>query len=174
MGLRHLFMYYTLNYVSTVSCLQITDLFVPSEATDEAVLDCRYSLEWNETLYDVKWYKDGSNFFRCQPDGKITEYPVDGVNLLSNSESAKVGSCTLKLIELTDDSTGEYNCEVTLDFPFHQKIRASHLQFVNVTSNRNDSLIIIEGSEQINAARKSTISVILIFFVLLVNIFIKN
>ena len=48
---------------------------------EDAILKCLYDLE-GEQLYSVKWYKDGSEFFRFipgDPDQKITTFNLPGV-----------------------------------------------------------------------------------------------
>ncbi|KAL3275838.1 hypothetical protein HHI36_020580 [Cryptolaemus montrouzieri] len=113
----------------TVSSLHIINLYVPREASHEALLDCRYSLELNETLYDVKWYKEGSEFFRCKSNGSVLQFPVDGVKLYV-SELVQKGTCPLILTGLNEQSSGEYLCEVSLDFTFQSVTKASKLKFV--------------------------------------------
>ncbi|KAK9885897.1 hypothetical protein WA026_013771 [Henosepilachna vigintioctopunctata] len=116
-------------YLAVLS-LTISNLFVPREASHEALLDCRYSLGLNETLYDVKWYKDGSEFFRCKANGSVQQFPVDGVKLYA-SELSQRGTCPLFLTGLSEKSSGEYLCEVSLDFTFQSVTRASKLNFVH-------------------------------------------
>ena len=47
-----------------------------------ASLDCDYRLG-NSSLYSVKWYKDGEEFFRFMPsmDTQIEVFPVRGVSV---------------------------------------------------------------------------------------------
>ena len=50
---------------------------------ENAVLKCIYDLE-GEQLYSVKWYKDGSEFFRYipgDPDQRITTFSLPGVTV---------------------------------------------------------------------------------------------
>ncbi|KAH1000523.1 hypothetical protein HUJ05_009657, partial [Dendroctonus ponderosae] len=95
--------------------LKITSLYVPRGATDDAYIDCRYDLE-GEPLYDVKWYKDDMQFFRCMADGSVHEFPVEGV-YINYSNHATVGSCPINLTRLSSSSAGKYKCEVSLDAP---------------------------------------------------------
>lgn len=76
-------------------------------------MDCRYDLEGGK-LYDVKWYKDGDQFYRCLENGSVYEYPVEGVKIY-HTGSATTGSCPLVVTNLTPKSAGEYKCEVSLD-----------------------------------------------------------
>lgn len=95
-------------------------------------MDCKYDLE-GELLYDVKWYKDDMQFFRCLANGSVHEFPLDGVSktfttpsnplnpliqiTLDYSPRASVGSCHFTLTGLTGSSGGRYKCEVSLDAP---------------------------------------------------------
>lgn len=47
-----------------------------------AVLGCRYSLD-GESLYSVKWYKDGHEFYRYVPRDSppAQAFPLPGVNI---------------------------------------------------------------------------------------------
>ncbi|KAL1517802.1 hypothetical protein ABEB36_001525 [Hypothenemus hampei] len=95
--------------------LKITNLYVPREAGHDAQLDCLYDLE-GEPLYDVKWYKDDHQFFRCMANGNVKDFPVEGVTIYY-SKYVTVGSCPITLTRLTSSSAGKYKCEVSLDAP---------------------------------------------------------
>lgn len=95
--------------------VRITDLKVPLGGYHEVPLDCQYDLE-NSQLYDVKWYKDGLQFFRCLPNGETMEYPVEGIQIYIE-RTPRIGSCPLTLIGLTSKTAGEYKCEVTVEGP---------------------------------------------------------
>ncbi|KRT85859.1 Immunoglobulin, partial [Oryctes borbonicus] len=97
-----------------VSSLKITDLRVPLKASHDALLDCRYDLE-GDLLYDVKWYKDGQEFFRCTP-GKAQEFPTDGIRIYFD-QFPSIGSCSFRLTNLISRSEGEYKCEVSSEGP---------------------------------------------------------
>ncbi|XP_071053465.1 uncharacterized protein [Onthophagus taurus] len=109
--------------------LSITELRVPTIANHEAPLDCKYKLE-NMQLYDVKWYKDGDQFFRCLPNGEVYEYPVDGLKIYY-TKFAPIGSCPVTLTALNTKSTGEYKCEVSAEAPnFNVATKSAKLKFV--------------------------------------------
>lgn len=78
-------------------------------------IDCRYDLEGSQ-LYDVKWYKDGQQFFRCLPNGETMNYPLEGIQLYIEG-TPRIGSCPLTLIGLSSKAAGEYKCEVTAEGP---------------------------------------------------------
>ncbi|XP_060520943.1 uncharacterized protein LOC132698736 isoform X2 [Cylas formicarius] len=113
-----------------VDCLKITNLYVPRNAAHDAHLDCHYDLE-GDTLYDVKWYKDDKQFFRCIADGTVQEFFVDGVSIYYSNYVAK-GTCPVTLTGLTASSTGEYKCEVTSDAPMFKSDSAFKILKVSV------------------------------------------
>lgn len=78
-------------------------------------LDCQYDLE-DSQLYDVKWYKDGRQFFRCLPNGETMQYPVEGIQIYIE-RTPRTGSCPLTLIGLSTKTAGEFKCEVTAEGP---------------------------------------------------------
>lgn len=49
--------------------MQISEFFVPIAAKvgEDQQLSCRYQLGNSETLYFLRWYKDGNEFFRYMP-----------------------------------------------------------------------------------------------------------
>lgn len=49
-------------------CLRLTEVRIPNHTARDssARLECHYALD-NETLYSVKWYKDGNEFYRYVP-----------------------------------------------------------------------------------------------------------
>ncbi|XP_065160189.1 uncharacterized protein [Atheta coriaria] len=102
-------------FISSTSSVKIRTFYVPGKAGNEAPLLCTYDLE-SDTLYDVKWYKDGEQFFRCEPNGVTTAFDVDGVKV-QHIKFAPLGSCSLTLMLLTQKTAGEYKCEVNTEGP---------------------------------------------------------
>ncbi|KAI4471618.1 beat protein [Holotrichia oblita] len=114
-----------------VSSLKITDLRVPSKATNDALLDCRYDLE-GELLYDVKWYKDNQQFFRCIP-GQAVQYDMDGIKIYFE-KFPSMGSCPFTLTNLSPKAEGEYKCEVSTEGPsFKTEVAYSRLRVVPIS-----------------------------------------
>lgn len=88
---------------------------MPLSGYHEVPIDCQYDLEGNQ-LYDVKWYKDGQQFFRCLPNGDTTNYTVEGIHL-SIEDTPRIGSCPVTLTRLSSKTNGEFKCEVTAERP---------------------------------------------------------
>ncbi|XP_017774203.1 PREDICTED: uncharacterized protein LOC108560975 [Nicrophorus vespilloides] len=155
--------------------VKITKFYVPGGATNEAPIECSYDLE-EDQLYDVKWYKDGSQFFRCLPSGDIVQFEVEGVSVIDRY--AKLGSCSLTLNMLTKKSAGEYKCEVSTEAPtFKTAVASAKLRIIEYA--RRTQTVLEEPSdpeettedEPRNIAASNSFKIIpLLAFVLLTNI----
>lgn len=64
--------------------LHLTELRIPSHAVrnQSARLECHFDLD-GETLYSVKWYKDGNEFYRYVPRDMppAQVFPLNGVTV---------------------------------------------------------------------------------------------
>lgn len=67
-----------------ISSLKLTSTSIPSYAilSRPVTLQCNFSLQ-NDSLYALKWYKDGHEFFRYKPTDypPVTIFPVVGVSV---------------------------------------------------------------------------------------------
>ncbi|XP_066151134.1 uncharacterized protein [Euwallacea fornicatus] len=132
--------------------LKLTEFYVPRSprgTTDEVHMNCKYDLE-GEVLYDVKWYKDDMQFFRCMANGSVHDYQLEGVKLRSSSYAA-IGSCPITLIGLTSRSGGTYKCEVTLDDPAFRMVSGVKV-FKVVQSSRRTQEFNDVSSERIRSS----------------------
>lgn len=104
---------------------------MPLKVVHDALLDCRYDLD-GDILYDVKWYKDGQQFFRCTP-AQAKDYPLEGIKIYYD-KFPSIGSCSFRLTNLNFKSEGEYKCEVSTEGPaFKMAARQSRLKVVPVS-----------------------------------------
>ncbi|KAJ8721562.1 hypothetical protein PYW07_002337 [Mythimna separata] len=94
-----------------VRSLRLVHLHVPSQTREgrKAFLSCQYDLQ-GHTLYNVKWYKDGHEFYRYVPknDPPVYYFPMVGVNI----DIDRSTSNTVALVNLSHESRGNYSCEV--------------------------------------------------------------
>lgn len=62
----------------------MTEVKIPNHIIrfKSALLGCRYNLD-GESLYSVKWYKDGHEFYRYVPRNKPPgqAFPLPGINV---------------------------------------------------------------------------------------------
>ncbi|KAJ8688279.1 hypothetical protein QAD02_024074, partial [Eretmocerus hayati] len=102
-----------------IEALRMTTLKIPQHVVlNQTVrMECNFNLD-RESLYSVKWYKDGHEFYRYvpeeQPDVYVFNLPGVFVDKSSSSERSVV------LHRVNRDSSGRYRCEVSAEAPaFH-------------------------------------------------------
>ncbi|XP_066978353.1 uncharacterized protein [Macrobrachium rosenbergii] len=116
------------------SGVRIKDLDVPSVALegDEVHLRCDYEDEGGSSLYTLKWYKDGKEFYRHQPgispySDKCADhntYDVVGVQVECWTSTER----DVVLKSVSKDTSGDYRCEVIGEHPkFRKEIRSARL-----------------------------------------------
>ncbi|XP_011501335.1 PREDICTED: pregnancy-specific beta-1-glycoprotein 1-like [Ceratosolen solmsi marchali] len=104
------------NWLAGVEALRMTALKIPQHVVlNQTVrMECNFNLD-RESLYSVKWYKDGHEFYRYvpkeQPDVHVFALAGVSVDKPSSSERAVV------LSRVDGDSTGRYRCEVSAEAP---------------------------------------------------------
>ncbi|XP_047119801.1 uncharacterized protein LOC124802834 [Schistocerca piceifrons] len=96
--------------------LRMAEAHIPAHAVrhESARLQCRFDLE-GESLYSVKWYKDGREFYRYVPRDSPPAllFPVPGISVdRSRSNASQV---TLHNVDL--EASGRYRCEVSGEAP---------------------------------------------------------
>lgn len=87
------------------------------------ILECVYELE-GEQLYSIKWYKDNNEFFRFVPNNSPPKqvFELPGINVNQNSSNER----TVRLENLQLESSGVYQCEVSLEAPSFQTVAEEH------------------------------------------------
>ncbi|XP_065355442.1 uncharacterized protein LOC135949914 [Calliphora vicina] len=120
--------------------LTMTEVKIPNHIMrfKSAILGCRYSLD-GESLYSVKWYKDGHEFYRYVPRNKPPgqAFPLPGINVdLRNSSDTQVA-----LRRVTLQSTGVYKCEVSGEAPAFNTVSESETMTVVMTPSRGPRII---------------------------------
>lgn len=101
---------------NVVDSIRLDHVGVPSYAIQgkQAVLECPYDLE-GSSLYSVKWYKNGREFFRFLPKNPhpMTVYVREGVDVDKDRSNEK----RVTLTNLVHSTTGRYRCEVSTEGP---------------------------------------------------------
>ncbi|XP_022129311.1 uncharacterized protein LOC111003218 [Pieris rapae] len=122
-----------IGWIHETIALRDVQLIAPSAVKlgDTVLLGCKWTLEGNETLYSVKWYRGRQEFFSYLPK----EYPFTrifaqpGIDVdVSRSTSQQV-----VLREATRALAGRYRCEVSADAPsFHTQVRSAFIHVVEL------------------------------------------
>ncbi|XP_012144886.1 cell adhesion molecule 2-like isoform X2 [Megachile rotundata] len=99
-----------------MTALQIPQHVVLNETV---LMRCNFNLD-KETLYSVKWYKDGHEFYRYVPrdEPTVQTFRVTGVNV--NTRDSTESAVVLNNVNLS--SSGRYRCEVSAEAPAFQTV----------------------------------------------------
>ncbi|XP_061709680.1 uncharacterized protein LOC133519649, partial [Cydia pomonella] len=122
---------------SDTKALKDVQLIAPSAVRlgDEVQLGCKWTLEGNETLYSVKWYRGRQEFFSYLPkEYPFTRiFPQPGIDVdVSKSTSQQVA-----LREATRALAGRFRCEVSADAPsFHTQVRSAFIHVVELPPDK--------------------------------------
>ncbi|XP_017467658.1 PREDICTED: uncharacterized protein LOC108360028 [Rhagoletis zephyria] len=120
-GVKWIFLCSCFTLFDTSLSLSMTEVRIPKHILryENAVLGCKYDLD-GESLYSVKWYKDGFEFYRYvprdMPPGQVFPLPGVDVELLNSTDNLVV----LRRVSL--QSTGRYRCEVSGEAPSFQTV----------------------------------------------------
>lgn len=106
-----------------VFCLRLQKLIVPNHVIRGQTLrlECYFDLE-KETLYSVKWYKDGHEFYRFVPrdDPPSQFFPLNGIHVDMDNSTQNI--VTLTNVQLP--ASGTFKCEVSGEAPIFQTVRS--------------------------------------------------
>uniref|UniRef100_A0A336N3G3 CSON009995 protein n=1 Tax=Culicoides sonorensis TaxID=179676 RepID=A0A336N3G3_CULSO len=103
----------------------------------------KYSLQPQEALYSIKWYRDNEEFYRYVPKDNPPQhsYAVEGIKVdhrHSNDRRVVLRGLTLK-------SRGLYRCEVSAEAPNFETVSGENMMEVIYLPTRGP---IIEGGEK--------------------------
>ncbi|XP_014255594.1 uncharacterized protein LOC106670093 [Cimex lectularius] len=117
-------------YTEIVDGLRLVEVRIDKHTVrgNSTVLECRFDLQ-GETLYSVKWYKDGHEFYRFVPRDTPSAqlFPLPGVHVrLDKSNETQVVLSSLDM-----SSSGRYRCEVSAEAPSFQTV-SDHGDMVTV------------------------------------------
>ncbi|XP_047986543.1 uncharacterized protein LOC125226582 [Leguminivora glycinivorella] len=137
MGVCQLMLVLLLSWITDTLALKDVQLIAPSAVRlgDEVQLGCKWTLEGNETLYSVKWYRGRQEFFSYLPkEYPFTRiFPQPGIDVdVSKSTSQQVA-----LREATRALAGRFRCEVSADAPsFHTQVRSAFIHVVELPPDK--------------------------------------
>ncbi|XP_047020595.1 cell adhesion molecule 3-like [Helicoverpa zea] len=120
-------------WITDAIALRDVQLIAPSAVKlgDTVLLGCKWTLEGNETLYSVKWYRGRQEFFSYLPK----EYPFTRIFAQPGIEVDVSRSTSQQVVlrEATRALAGRYRCEVSADAPsFHTQVRSAYIHVVEL------------------------------------------
>ncbi|XP_055384965.1 uncharacterized protein LOC129614403 [Condylostylus longicornis] len=101
---------------------------------EKALLKCMYDME-GDSLYAVKWYKKGREFYRYTPkeNPAMKVFGMHGFRI--DRQASNESQLVLDHVSLS--ASGKYSCEVSADAPsFHTLIGAGELDVVETPSHK--------------------------------------
>ncbi|XP_043275615.1 uncharacterized protein [Venturia canescens] len=107
--------------IAGIDALRMLELLIPQHVVRGQMvrLESTFDLD-SETLYSVKWYKDGNEFYRYVPKDMppVLVFPLPGVTVdIHNSTERSVVLNSVNLM-----SSGRYRCEVSAEAPSFQTV----------------------------------------------------
>ncbi|KAG1658392.1 hypothetical protein GQR58_023000 [Nymphon striatum] len=131
--------------IFNVISIKLTQMYVPVVTTpsNDVKLICKFNLG-QETLYSIKWYKDGVEFYRYVPKArpKSIAFNNRGIQVdLNKSNSEQV-----YLNNVNTYSAGEYRCEASGESPAFRRQVGIKTMTVHVIPHKRP---IITGNNRI-------------------------
>ncbi|XP_076274302.1 cell adhesion molecule 2-like isoform X2 [Rhynchophorus ferrugineus] len=107
--------------IQGVVTLKLLDLRIPTHAirNQNVRMECNYDLG-DETLYSVKWYKDGNEFYRYVPRNMPPSQVFTLLGVTVDLHNSTNNSVVLTSVQLS--STGLYRCEVSGEAPYFETV----------------------------------------------------
>lgn len=141
--------------------VKINSVLVPSvvmNGTGPVILGCNYTLDEDEVLYAVKWYKNLVEFYRFTPVHGPGHISLRGIDL----DIQKSNATHIYLNKVNQDTHGAYLCEVVTDGPNFKtvwKAKIMHVVFVpNVSHylNKKNSTLQHLQEQSANSTKPTT------------------
>ncbi|XP_041976502.1 uncharacterized protein LOC121731213 [Aricia agestis] len=124
-------------WITNTIALRDVQMVAPSAVKlgDTVLLSCKWTLEGNETLYSVKWYRGRQEFFSYLPK----EYPFTRI-FAQPGIDVDVSRSTSQQVVLRDATralAGRFRCEVSADAPsFHTQVRSAYIHVVELPPDK--------------------------------------
>jgi len=105
--------------ITGAGAIRITDHSIPSNAirTEDIILECNYDLQ-GDSLYSVKWYRNGQEFYRHIPTDRPQTVVFRQAGLIVDEYKSTETRIVLRNVDLT--TSGKFRCEVSGEAPLFQ------------------------------------------------------
>lgn len=99
--------------------IRITEQSIPSNAIrgEDVILECLYDLQ-GDSLYSVKWYRNGQEFYRHIPTDRPQTVVFRQAGLIVDEYKSTETRIVLRNVDLT--TSGKFRCEVSGEAPLFQ------------------------------------------------------
>jgi len=105
--------------ITGVGTIRITEQSIPSNAIrgEDITLECLYDLQ-GDSLYSVKWYRNGQEFYRHIPTDRPQTVVFRQAGLIVDEYKSTETRIVLRNVDLT--TSGKFRCEVSGEAPLFQ------------------------------------------------------
>lgn len=131
------FVFFALAYLK-VPAESLKDLRVHIPETvirgSNAVFNCTFNFDEDETLYAIKWYRGTYEIFRYIPSDmpQLKRFPLSGYNVSMQRSNGN----TMVLDRVDFINSGAYSCEVIADQTFHTLIETKHMLVIDLPDKK--------------------------------------
>jgi len=115
--------------VTASNAIRLTEQSIPSHAIrgEDVILECSYDLQ-GDSLYSVKWYRNGQEFYRHIPTDRPQTVVFRQAGLIVDEYKSTETRIVLRNVDLT--TSGKFRCEVSGEAPLFQTATATNLLIV--------------------------------------------
>merc|ERR1712013_485689 len=110
-------------------CIKLTEKLIPSHAIkgENVVLECLYDLQ-GDSLYSVKWYRNGQEFYRHIPTDNPSTVVFKKPGLIVDEYKSTETHIVLRNVDLK--TSGKFRCEVSGEAPLFQTATFTNILIV--------------------------------------------
>merc|ERR1719228_1058343 len=115
--------------VALTNAIKLTEKLIPSHAIEgeDVVLECLYDLQ-GDSLYSVKWYRNGQEFYRHIPTDRPQTVVFRQAGLIVDEYKSTETRIVLRNVDLT--TSGKFRCEVSGEAPLFQTATSTNVLIV--------------------------------------------
>jgi len=115
--------------LAVTNAIRLTEKSIPSHAIkgEDVVLECLYDLQ-GDSLYSVKWYRNGQEFYRHIPTDRPQTVVFRQPGLIVDEYKSTETRIVLRNVDLS--TSGKFRCEVSGEAPLFQTATSTNVLIV--------------------------------------------
>jgi len=115
--------------ITATKAIRLTEQSIPAHAIrgEDVILECSYDLQ-GDSLYSVKWYRNGQEFYRHIPTDRPQTVVFRQAGLIVDEYKSTETRIVLRNVDLT--TSGKFRCEVSGEAPLFQTATYTNLLIV--------------------------------------------
>jgi len=115
--------------LTVTNAIRLTEKSIPSHAIkgEDVILECLYDLQ-GDSLYSVKWYRNGQEFYRHIPTDRPQTVVFRQPGLIVDEYKSTETRIVLRNVDLS--TRGKFRCEVSGEAPLFQTATSTNVLIV--------------------------------------------